>query len=54
MTDMKRLSVSIPEDISNALYDLRKTDEYVKCSYAELIRVILRKGLNLEDESKPA
>ena len=53
MTDMKRLSVSLPDDIDNALLELRKSDEYVRCSYAELIRIVLKRGLGIEEKDAP-
>lgn len=49
MTEMKRLNVSIPKDLEDKLFEMRKKDEYIRCSIAELIRIVLRKGLEADD-----
>lgn len=46
MTEMKRMSISIPRDIEQAIVDMRKTDEFCKCSYSEIIRTLIAAGLN--------
>ena len=46
MTEMKRMSISLQKDIEQAIIDLRKKDEYCKCSYAEIIRTLIVAGLN--------
>ena len=46
MTEMKRMSISLPKDIEQAIIDLRKKDEYCKCSYTEIIRTLIVAGLN--------
>lgn len=45
MTDMRRITVSFPNDIDRSLTELRKQDEFARCSYAELIRRLVRIGL---------
>lgn len=45
MTDMKRTSVSLPDELVDALNDLRSTDEFKGVSYSELIRVLIQRGL---------
>lgn len=52
MTTMKRMSVIIPDHIVQKLQDLKKTDEFVNCSYAEIIRVLIARGLEMGDERK--
>lgn len=47
MTNMKRLSVSIPEDLENRLFNMRKNDEFVRCTFAEIIRIVLEKGVDV-------
>lgn len=49
MTEMKRMSISLPKDIEQAIIDLRKKDEYCKCSYAEIIRTLIVAGLNVSE-----
>ena len=48
LTDMKRISVSFDEDIDRGIFELRKDDEYLKCSYSEIVRRLVRIGLNAE------
>ena len=50
MTTMKRMSVLIPPEVDEKILEMKKTDEFVRCSYAELIRLILRRGLEKSDE----
>lgn len=45
MTDMKRTTVSLPDDIVDKLAELKKTDEYKNCSYSEIIRRLIVAGL---------
>lgn len=49
MTTMKRMSVIIPADIDQELLRMKKSDQYSRCSYAELIRIILRRGLKKDE-----
>ena len=52
MTEMKRMSISLPKDIEQAIIDLRKKVEYCKCSYAEIIRTLIVAGLNSSESEK--
>lgn len=45
MTAMKRITVSFPEDLEKRIYQLRKKEKYVKCSYSELVRILVEAGL---------
>lgn len=45
MTKMKRMSVSLPDDIVEALERLKKQKEFKHCSDAKIIRVLLERGL---------
>lgn len=40
----KRLSVNLPPELDRAVLDLRKTEEYCRCSYVEIIRVLMAEG----------
>ena len=40
----KRLSISLPAELDRAVLDLRKTEEYCRCSYVEIIRVLMSEG----------
>lgn len=44
---MIRLSISIPEDVEQKIVDLRKTDEYCRCSYSEIVRRLLEQGIKV-------
>lgn len=52
MTDMKRMSVSMPDDIIQLLLELRKTEEYCKCSYSEIIRRLVVAGYGQTQRDK--
>ena len=45
MTTMKRITVSFPEDLEKRIYQLRKKEKYVKCSYSELVRILVEAGM---------
>jgi len=40
----KRLSINLTEELDRAVLDLRKQEEYVRCSYVEIIRVLMTEG----------
>lgn len=40
----KRLSINLPPELDRAVLDLRKTEEYCRCSYVEIIRVLMAEG----------
>lgn len=46
MTGMRRVSIPIPEDLDKEILEMKKSDEYVRCSYAELVRLLLKRGLD--------
>lgn len=48
MTDMKRITISVPEDMEDAIYNLREQDEYRRCSKSEMIRRLVEMGLKAE------
>ena len=52
MTDMKRITVSFPDDIDEAIFELRKTDEFAKCSYSEIVRRLVLMALDKEENAK--
>lgn len=52
MTNMKRITVSFPEDVDKSVYELRKKDEFVRCSYSEIIRKLVIIGLEAESKKK--
>ncbi len=48
MTEMKRITVAFDDDIDKGIFELRKKDDYVKCSYSEIVRRLVRIGLQAE------
>lgn len=46
MADMKRMTISIPGEMEEAIVELRKTDRFCRSSYAEIIREVLTAGLD--------
>lgn len=40
----KRMSISLPPELDRAVLDLRKTEEYCRCSYVEIVRVLMAAG----------
>ena len=46
MTDMKRTTVSFPDDIVFKLNKLKETKEFHNCSYSEIIRNLVLRGLD--------
>lgn len=54
MTDMRRTTVSFPEELTKRIFALRKDDRFTRCSYSELIRLLTEKGLAILDEERTA
>lgn len=48
MTDMKRTTVSFPDEIVDAMEKLRETPEFENCTYSEVIRRLVLRGLDAE------
>ncbi len=48
MTDMKRVTVSIPDELDKKILELRKDDRFIRCSYSEIVRCMLLAGLEAE------
>lgn len=46
MTEMKRFTVAFPHDTEEALSTLKKSDEFQKLSYSEIIRRLVKRGLD--------
>ena len=44
MTDMKRLTVSLTPELERTVIELRKTERFCRCSFAEIIRYLLAAG----------
>lgn len=53
MTEMRRITIALPDEIDRKILEMRKDDRFVRCSYAEIVRQLLEKGLESEP-GKPA
>ncbi len=40
----KRMSINLPEELDRVVLDMRMKEEYVRCSYVELIRILMYEG----------
>lgn len=45
MTTMKRMTISMPDELAKKIIELRKRDEFCQCSYSEIIRRLVESGL---------
>lgn len=52
MTNMKRTTISLPDELADRIFALRKDDRFIRCSYSEIIRQLAEKGLSILDEEQ--
>lgn len=45
-TNEWRASVVIPKEIEERIIELRKTDRFARCSISEIMRILIKKGLD--------
>lgn len=45
MTDMRRVTITVPEEIDRMVLSLRKEDKFARCSYSEIVRQMISAGL---------
>jgi len=38
------MSINLPQELDRVVLDLRKTEEYCRCSYVEIIRILMTEG----------
>ena len=48
MTEMRRVTISLPDEIDKKIIELKKQDRFVRCSYSEIIRILIATGINSE------
>ena len=53
MTEMRRVTISIPEDMDKRILNLRKREEFARCSYSEIIRRMVELGMGGESNVTP-
>lgn len=51
MTKNWRLSVSLSKELEAEIIKLRKEDEYCRMSYADLIRILIERGLQVSEKT---
>lgn len=52
MTNMKRTTVTFGDDLDREIFELRKNENYMRCSYSEIVRRLVRLGLKAEARKK--
>lgn len=52
MTDMRRVTISLPDEIDRRILELKKDDRFIRLSYAEIVRKLLESGLCTWDHDK--
>lgn len=54
MTEMRRVTITVPDDVDKKVLQLRKDDRFVRCSYSEIVRQMLDLGIKAyeREESK--
>lgn len=45
MTDMRRVTIPLPDELDRRILELKKDDKYIRLSYAEVVRQLLERGL---------
>lgn len=54
MTDMRRVTIALPDDLDKRILELRKDDRFVRLSYSEIVRQLLEIGLVTSADKKGA
>ena len=52
MTNMKRITISLPTELETAIYSLRKYEDYQTCSKSEIVRRLVLLGIKAEARKK--
>lgn len=52
MTEMRRMTISLPEELDRRILELKKDDRFVRCSYSEIVRQVLDHGFAMFTEEK--
>ena len=45
MTDMRRVTISLPDEIDKRILEIKKDDRFIRLSYAEIVSKLLESGL---------
>ena len=54
MTEMRRVTITIPDEVDNKVLQLRKDDRFVRCSYSEIVRQMLDLGIRAYEKKEEA
>lgn len=49
---VSRKSINLPEELENRVYELRKLEQFHRCSFSEIVRQLIEKGLEVADEEE--
>lgn len=52
MTNMRRVTVTLPDNLDRRILELKKDDRFVRCSYSELVRQVLDRGFSVMNEDR--
>ena len=52
MTNMKRITISVPVDMENAIYKLRNKPGYQRSSKSDIVRKLVEIGLKVEAKKR--
>lgn len=45
MTNMRRVTIPLPDEIDKRILEIKKDDRFIRLSYAEIVRKLLEIGL---------
>lgn len=54
MTDMRRITISLPDELDKRILEMRKDDRFVRCSYSEITRKMLELGFQAFEAERAA
>lgn len=47
MTDMRRVTISLPDELDKKILELKRNDRFVRCSYSEIVRQLMEHGYQM-------
>lgn len=50
MTEMRRVTISLPDEIDKKVLKLRQDERFTRCTYSEVVRRALARGLEELDD----
>lgn len=52
MTELRRVTITLPDHIDQKILEVRKDDQFVRCSYSEIARQLLDLGLKAYEKKR--